>query len=183
MAGIDKPGRKACSHTGAPEIREQEHEEPHVGSLDEGSQKHVVCHVREASRHGRDAHLPGNVVDLHPVCHRHAHEHSEDDSLYPVFRHVLIPFPVYKKRRAAGLTGLHALPALFHLYATRSNYCSTRRVHSRRNDTEAYSASGAFFLPNFAFKAPTAAGMTETRMMPTMTSSKCSCTAGMPPKK
>ena len=44
-------------------------------------------------------------------------------------------------------------------------------------------AYAAFLAEWRALMAPTIAGMTETAMMPTMTSSKCFCTAGMPPKK
>ncbi len=39
------------------------------------------------------------------------------------------------------------------------------------------------FLPSLALMRPAMVGMTLTRTMPTMSSSKCSCTKGMPPKK
>lgn len=40
-----------------------------------------------------------------------------------------------------------------------------------------------YFLPSLAFTRPTTVGTIETATMPTMSSSKCSCTNGMPPKK
>lgn len=35
--GVHKPGDKICAHTRFPEVREQEDEEPHVGSLDKSA--------------------------------------------------------------------------------------------------------------------------------------------------
>ena len=39
------------------------------------------------------------------------------------------------------------------------------------------------FLASFAFTRPATVGMTETSTMPTISSSKCSWTNGIPPKK
>ena len=58
---------------------------------------------------------------------------------------------------------------------------SPRPVQAARNP--AARSPSRYFLASLALIRPTTVGMTETRTMPTISSSKCSWTKGMPPKK